>query len=137
MSTISNTSSFKPLKKAGSLFDEFKAFAFKGNVVDLAIGVIIGAAFGTIIKSLVDNIIMPLLSLVMPSDQGYEKLQTVLASHVDPTTQAVVIDKAINWGKFLAEVLNFVIVAFVLFIFIKLFLGWLMRAKKKKPPPRP
>ncbi len=78
------TSSFAPLKKVGSLFDEFKAFAFKGNVVDLAIGVIIGAAFGAIIKSLVDNIIMPLVSIVLPSDQGYEKLQTVLASHVDP-----------------------------------------------------
>ena len=62
--------SFEPAKRVGTLFDEFKNFAFKGNVVDLAVGVIIGAAFGGIIKSLVDNIVMPLVSLVMPGDQG-------------------------------------------------------------------
>ncbi len=131
MSTISNTSSFKPLKKAGSLFDEFKAFAFKGNVVDLAIGVIIGAAFGAIIKSLVDNIIMPLISILLPAELGYENLKTVLASHPGENG-TIVIDKAIYWGKFLAEVVNFIIVAFALFLFIKLFLGWLMRAKKEE-----
>ncbi len=137
MSPASQSGSFNPAKKVGSLFDEFKAFAFKGNVVDLAVGVIIGVAFGAIIKSLVDNIIMPLISILLPPELGYEKLKTVIASHVDPKSQEVVIDKAIYWGKFLAEVVNFVIVAFALFLFVKLFLGWLMRAKKKKPSPRP
>jgi large conductance mechanosensitive channel len=112
--------SFEPAKRVGTLFDEFKNFAFKGNVVDLAVGVIIGAAFGGIIKSLVDNIVMPLVSLVMPSDHGYEKWAWTVG------------DKSVPFGKFLADLLNFVIVAFVLFICIKKFLGWLMNAKKEE-----
>ena len=62
-------------RKASSLVEEFKKFAFKGNVVDLAIGVIIGAAFGTIVKSLVDDIIMPLIGLILP---GALKIAPVL-----------------------------------------------------------
>ena len=61
-----------PAKQAWSLFDEFKAFAFKGNVIDLAVGVIIGGAFGNIVNSLVHNIIMPLVGVVMPGEHGYE-----------------------------------------------------------------
>jgi large conductance mechanosensitive channel len=112
--------SFDPAKKIGSLFDEFKSFAFKGNVVDLAIGVIIGAAFGAIIKSLVDNIIMPLVSVVLPGEKGY------IGWH------ATINGVEVPFGKFIGEVVNFLIVAFVLFIFIKKFLGWLMRAKKEE-----
>ena len=55
-----------PSKQAASLFDEFKHFAFKGNVIDLAVGVIIGGAFGKIVSSLVDNIIMPTVSVIIP-----------------------------------------------------------------------
>lgn len=112
--------SFDPAKKIGSLFDEFKSFAFKGNVVDLAIGVIIGAAFGAIIKSLVDNIIMPLVSVVLPGEKGY------IGWH------ATINGVEVPFGKFIGEVVNFLIVALVLFLFIKKFLGWLMRAKKEE-----
>src|SRR3954466_12978009 len=91
-----------PTKEAWSLLEEFKAFAFKGNVVDLAIGVIIGAAFGAIIKSLVDNIIMPLISVVLPGEKGYESWHATI-NGVD-----------IPFGKFLAEIVNFLIVAAVL-----------------------
>jgi hypothetical protein len=59
-------------KKALSLVEEFKNFAFKGNVIDLAVGVIIGAAFGGIIKSLVDNVMMPLIGAALPGEQGYK-----------------------------------------------------------------
>ena len=62
-----------PTKKAFSLFDEFKNFAFKGNVVDLAVGVIIGGAFGKIVSSMVDNLIMPLVSVVIPGDNSYKE----------------------------------------------------------------
>jgi large conductance mechanosensitive channel len=58
--------------QASSLFEEFKKFAFKGNVVDLAIAVIIGAAFGAVVKSLVDDILLPLIGLVLPGAKGYE-----------------------------------------------------------------
>lgn len=136
MSLGNKLESFDPAKKVGGLLDEFKAFAFKGSVIDLAVGVIIGAAFGAIVKSLVDNIIMPLVSLVIPSDKGFESWQWVVASHVDG--DKLIIDKSIPYGKFLADVVNFIIVAFVLFLFIKKFLGLLMRSKKEEaiaPPP--
>jgi len=130
MSLGNKLESFEPAKRVGSLLEEFKNFAFKGNVVDLAVGVIIGAAFGGIIKSLVDNIVMPLVSLVLPGEKGYESWQIIVSSHMDGDKQ--VIDKSIPYGKFLADLLNFIIVAFVLFICIKKFLGWLMRAKKEE-----
>ena len=60
-----------PAKQAFSLLDEFKGFAFKGNVVDLAIGVIIGGAFGNLVNSLVHNIIMPTIGVVLPGEKGY------------------------------------------------------------------
>jgi large conductance mechanosensitive channel len=82
---------------------EFKNFAIKGNVIDLAIGVIIGAAFSKIITSVVDDIIMPLINPVMPSGNWQE----------------LVIYPGIKLGSFLAVVLNFVIVAFVLFLIVK------------------
>jgi large conductance mechanosensitive channel len=103
-----------------SLFDEFKKFAFKGNVVDLAIGVIIGAAFGAIVKSMVDDIIMPLIGLVLPGDKGYEGW----VWHVG--------DKVVPYGKFLGSLVNFVIVALVLYIFIVKFLGWILHSKKQE-----
>ena len=109
-----------------SLLDEFKAFAFKGNVVDLAIGVIIGGAFGNIVKSLVDNIIMPILGLILPGEKGYEHWV------------AVIHGKEIPYGRFLGDIVNFLIVAAALFFFIVKFLGWLMSTKKeeaKAPPP--
>lgn len=126
MSLGSKFESFDPAKKVGGLLDEFKSFAFKGNVVDLAIGVIIGAAFGAIIKSLVESIIMPLISVVLPGQTGYQGWVMTLNGVPIP------------YGKFLGEIVNFLIVAFVLFIFIKKFLGWVLRSKKEEavaPPP--
>ncbi len=108
--------------KARSLFEEFKAFAFKGNVVDLAVGVIIGAAFGKIVTGLVDHIIMPLLSLVLPAETGYADWKVQIGA------------KTVPYGLFLAEVLNFLIVAAALYLFVVKFLGWLMKAKKDVPP---
>ena len=128
--------SFDPTKKVGGLLDEFKAFAFKGSVVDLAVGVIIGAAFGAIVTSLVKNIIMPLVSLVIPSDIGYESWKWTIGGHM--VDGKLVDAKTIAYGQFLADVLNFLVVAFVLFICIKKFLGWAMRSKEQAaaaPPP--
>jgi large conductance mechanosensitive channel len=115
-----------PAKRAFSLYDEFKKFAFKGNVIDLAVGVIIGAAFGKIIGSLVENIIMPFVAVVLPGDKGYEAWTVTIRG------------SEIKYGRFIAEVVNFLIVALVLFFFIVKFLGWIMRTKKEEaaaPPP--
>jgi large conductance mechanosensitive channel len=112
--------------RAFTLFDEFKRFAFKGNVIDLAVGVIIGAAFGKIIDSLVKHIIMPTVSLVIPGEQAYTEWTLPVG------------DKEIPYGLFLGEVVNFLIVALVLFLFIKKFMGLLLRERKQEavaPPP--
>ena len=107
-----------------SIINEFKQFAMKGNVVDLAIGVIIGGAFGNIVTSLIDNIITPLL------------LKPALdAAHLDHINDLTIMG-TIKYGAFLSSIINFTIVAFALFMIIKA-----MNANKKKaeatpaPPP--
>ena len=123
---IKSLSEINPAGQAYSLWNEFKAFAFKGNVIDMAVGVIIGTTFGGIVKSLVDHIVMPLVSIVMPADKGYTEFKPEI------------LGKEIPVGLFLGNVVNFLIVALVLFIFIVKFLGWLTRSKKQEaaaPPP--
>jgi large conductance mechanosensitive channel len=113
-------------KKVSAMMDEFKNFAFKGNVVDLAIGVIIGAAFGKIIDSLVKHIIMPLVGVIVPGEQGYLAWKWVING------------KDVPYGLFIGEIVNFLIVALALYIFIVKFLGMMMRSKEEKataPPP--
>jgi large conductance mechanosensitive channel len=116
-----------PTKKAFSLFDEFKNFAFKGNVIDLAVGVIIGGAFGKIVTSLVDNIIMPLVGVILPGEKGYENWAVTIG------------EKTIPYGKFIGDVVSFLILAAALFFFIVKFLGWLMKSKAAETatPPGP
>ncbi len=115
-----------PRKKAFSLLEEFKSFAFKGNVIDLAVGVIIGAAFGKIVDSLVKKVMMPLISAAFPVDQHYDKWVWMIRG------------QEIKYGEFLGEIVNFLLVALILFIFIFKFLGWVMKQKKEEavaPPP--
>jgi large conductance mechanosensitive channel len=114
------------VQKGLSLFDEFKAFALKGNVIDLAVGVIIGAAFGNIVNSLVKDIVMPLLGVLLPGEHGYLGWKWVING------------KEIPYGQFLGAVVNFLLVALALYFFIVKFLGWVMRSKKEEaaaPPP--
>lgn len=115
-----------PQKKVSAMLDEFKNFALKGNVVDLAIGVIIGAAFGKIIDSLVKHIIMPAISIFIPGEQGYLGWKWVVDG------------KEILYGLFLGEIVNFLIIALALYIFIVKFLGFIMKSKEEEaaaPPP--
>lgn len=88
-------------------FSEFKAFAMKGNVVDLAIGVIIGAAFGKIVTSLIEDVITPLI------------LKPALEAASLSKIEDLVVFGSVKYGVFLSAVINFVIVAFVLFLIIK------------------
>ena len=110
-------------RKAFSLLEEFRKFAFRGNVIDLAVGMIIGAAFTKIIDSLVKSIIMPLISVLLPGEQGYMAWKWVING------------KDIPYGLFIGEVLNFVVVAAALFLFIVKFLGWVMRKKEDVAAP--
>lgn len=98
------------------MWNEFKQFAMKGNVLDLAVGVIIGAAFGKIVSSLVDNIIMPIIGLIVGK------------GHVDFTSLAV---GKIKYGLFIQNVIDFFIIAFSIFLFIK----FLNRFKRKEEEP--
>ncbi|MCC9062793.1 MULTISPECIES: large conductance mechanosensitive channel protein MscL [Flavobacterium] len=100
------------------MFSEFKEFAMKGNVVDLAVGVIIGAAFGKIVSSLIENVITPLI------------LKPALdAAHLS-TIEELTAFGGVKYGLFLSAVINFLIVAFVLFLIIK----GINHAKKKEVP---
>ena len=120
------------LGRAVSLFEEFKAFALKGNVVDLAIGVIIGTAFGKVVSAMVTDILMPIVLWPLQKAGGAEELTKGLAWHLG--SKANVLDL----GAFINEIINFLIVAAALFIFIVKFLGWILKNKKQEaaaPPP--
>jgi len=98
------------------LLTEFKEFAARGNVVDLAVGVIIGASFGKIVTSLVDQVIMPPIGLLLGS-VDFSKLEWVLKPE-NPATAAV--EKvAVQYGAFINTLLQFLIVAFVVFLLVK------------------
>jgi large conductance mechanosensitive channel len=114
------------------LVDEFKAFALKGNVVDMAVGIIIGAAFGKIVSSVVGDIIMPPLGLLI-GGVNFTDLKVILKAAAG-TNPAV----TWNYGNFLQVTFDFLIVAFAVFLFIKAILA----AKKKEEaapavPPAP
>ena len=99
-----------------SLFSEFREFAARGNVVDLAVGVIIGASFGKIVTSLVDQVVMPPIGLLL-GRVDFAKLEWVLVPE-DPAT--VAIEKvAIQYGAFINTLIQFLIVAFVVFLAVK------------------
>jgi len=100
-----------------SIFSEFREFIARGNVVDLAVGVIIGAAFNDIVKSLVDQVVMPPVGLLL-SGIDFSHLQWVLKPD-DPTTKANEL-VAIQYGAFLNACIKFVIVAWVVFMLVKL-----------------
>ena len=105
------------------MFKEFKEFALKGNVIDLAVGVIIGAAFGKIVNSLVNDIVMPLLSPIV-GRLDYSNLVFGMNGVFYKKAEEIAVAKAdgiamINYGLFITNVINFLIVAFAIFIVIK------------------
>src|SRR5260370_3835002 len=103
------------------MLDEFKKFVLRGNVVDLAVGVIIGAAFGGIVQSLVGDVLMPIVGAVT-GGLDFSNYFIPLSSRVtaDSLVEAKKQGAVLAWGNFLTLVINFVIVAFVLFLFIRL-----------------
>ncbi len=118
-----------------SMLKEFREFALKGNVVDLAVGVVIGAAFGTIVSSLVDDMIMPLIGAVTGgldfSNYFVPLSDAVTASTLDAAREQGAV---FAYGKFLTAVLKFVIVAWVLFLVIKA-MNTMKRKEEAKPAP--
>ena len=104
-----------------NLMKEFKEFAFKGNVVDMAVGVMIGGAFSSIVTSVVNNLFMPLLSLVT-GRIDFTSLQVVMGEGENPAVFA--------YGTFIQNVIDFLVMAFCIFLFVKL----INRFRKKEEP---
>lgn len=122
--------------KASSLIEEFKSFAFKGNIVDMAIGVIIGGAFGKIVSSFVSDIVTPCVTaLISTAAPGEQATATEALKALSVTWNGIVIP----YGSFLAQVVDFLIVALVIFFVMKKFLGFLanMRKKEEEKPAEP
>jgi large conductance mechanosensitive channel len=109
---------------ARNLWQEFKSFAMKGNMIDLAVAVVIGTAFSAIVTSLVNDIIMPAVSYVLPAGMSYE----AWAFGSNP-------EKPIRIGKFLAAIVNFLILALSVFIVIVKIMGGMMKRAAGTPKP--
>ncbi len=117
---------------------EFKAFAMRGNVIDLAVGVVIGAAFGKIVTSLVEHIIMPPIGLLI-GGIDFSDLKIVLKDAVEKVgDQAAVPEVAIGIGTFLNTLIQFIIVAFAIFMVVKA-INTMQKKKEETPaaPPEP
>ncbi len=122
------------------MFKEFKEFAMKGNVVDMAVGIIIGAAFGTIIKSLVADVIMPPIGLLLGNVDFSNLFLVIKQASVDGTFATVAeAQKAgavtINYGMFINTIISFLIVAFAIFLVIKNLNA--LKREEEAPPEEP
>jgi len=115
-----------------SFIKEFKDFAMKGNVVDMAVGIIIGGAFGKIVSSIVNDIIMPPIGLLMGGVNFTDLKLTMKAAQLDAVTGKVTEAVTLNYGQFLQTTVDFLIVAFAIFLMIKA-----MNALKKKEEVKP
>ena len=121
-----------------SFASEFKEFAMKGNVVDLAVGVIIGGAFGKIVDSMVKDLIMPLINLILGGQADFSNKYLVLAGNVPAgatLAEAQKLGNVFAWGSFITILFNFIILALVIFMMIK----QINRLKRDTPaaPPAP
>lgn len=113
-----------------SMISEFKEFISRGNVMDLAVGVIIGGAFGKIVDSFVNDIVMPPIGMLLGGIDFNDKLIVLKAATVDAAGKEIP-EVAIKYGSFFGVVLNFVILAFVIFIMVKAV------NKMRRPAPEP
>jgi|SRR4030095_4605138 large conductance mechanosensitive channel len=115
-----------------SLIKEFKEFISKGNVVDLAVGVIIGAAFGKIVSSLVIDIIMPPIGVIV-GGVNFTSLKAPIATATDSAGHQTAV--TVNYGNFLQTTVDFIIIAFSIFIFVKIFNSFKRKEEEKPPEP--
>jgi large conductance mechanosensitive channel len=121
------------------MFKQFKEFAFKGNLIDMAVGIIIGGAFATVVKSLVDNVFMPVLGNLTGGINFAD--QYINLSDEKPDSFAAAKEAGlpvIGYGQFLQDFISFVILAFVVFIVIKKVVGSMQNEGEAKPvdPPK-
>ncbi|MBD5201408.1 MAG: large-conductance mechanosensitive channel protein MscL [Bacteroidales bacterium] len=119
----------------GKFLSDFKEFALKGNVIDMAVGVIVGGAFGKIVSSLVNDIIMPVISLAT-GGAGYKNLKYVITAGKEAVgDQAAIEEVAINYGLFIQNIVDFFIIAFSIFVALRFAMK--LRKKEAEPDPAP
>ncbi len=117
------------------MLKEFRDFAMRGNVVDLAVGIIIGTAFGAIVKSLVDDVLMPIIGVLVKVD--FSDLKYVLQEAATTAGGEEIPEVAIRYGAFINFIITFLIVAFAMFMVVKA-MNQLLRKKAEAPsPPEP
>lgn len=124
------------------MLKEFKEFAFKGNLVDMAVGIIIGGAFGTVVKSLVDDIFMPIIGALTGGVDFSDKHLVIKGEVPDGKTAKAAAEAGdvvlLTYGNFITAFISFLILAFVLFLVIKKFMGALKKAEEEpKEDPAP
>ena len=119
----------------GKFLEDFKAFALKGNVIDMAVGVIVGGAFGKIVSSLVNDIIMPVVTLCT-GGTGFENMKFVIKHGIPATEtgQAAVEEVAIHYGTFIQNIVDFFIIAISIFVAIRVTIKF--KEKWEKPEPQ-
>ena len=123
----------------GRFIQDFKAFALKGNVIDMAVGVIVGGAFGKIVSSLVDDIIMPVIT-ICTGNTGFENMKYVI-HHAEPADaalgKAAVEEVAINYGMFIQNIVDFLIIALSIFIALRVTMKFMKKEKEVEAAPAP
>ena len=112
------------------MLKDFKEFAFKGNVLDMAIGVIIGGAFGKIVTSLVNDLIMPIISILIGGLNFTDLKYVITPKHGD------IAENAIAYGSFIQNVVNFFIIAFCIFLFVRLIEKFKKKEEVKAEAPK-
>lgn len=122
----------------GKFLEDFKAFALKGNVIDMAVGVIVGGAFGKIVTSLVNDIIMPVITLCT-GGTGFENMKFVIKHGIPATEegQAAVEEVAVHYGTFIMNIVDFFIIALSIFIAIRVTIKFKEKWEKPEPAPEP
>lgn len=116
-----------------SFIKDFKEFAFKGNLIDMAVGIIMGTAAAAIVKSFIDNIIAPLIAVIagVPDMSG---LKMPLGKMIE-NEKGEMVQAAVHYGTFIQNVIDFTILAFVIFVALKIASKWMKKAEEEKPTP--
>lgn len=115
---------------------DFKDFAFKGNLIDMAVGLVMGTAVAAMVKSFIENMIMPLVASILKiGDMSQYKIP--IGGMIEKEVDGVMVTEqaAMLVGSFVQEVINFVILAFIIFIALKVAASWMKKAEEDAPPP--
>ncbi len=119
------------MKEAKSFLQEFKEFALKGNVVDMAIGVIIGGAFGKIVTSLVEDILMPIIGCLI-GGMDFKDMKYIIKAAIKEGDKVIKPEIAISYGNFIQVIVDFFIIAVSIFIVIKIMMRLVAMSKKEE-----